>query len=47
MAGAVKGSGPVENKKTGPKENLEKKTAGKGSETAQDGREGPGVSGDG
>lgn len=47
MAGAVKGSGPAENKKTGPKEDLEKKTAGKGSETAQDGRKGPGVLGDG
>lgn len=40
MARAVKGSGPSENKKTGPKEDLEKKTAGKGAETAQDGREG-------
>lgn len=47
MARAVQGSGPAENKKTGPKEDLEKKTSGKGPETVQEGREGAGVLGDG
>jgi len=48
MARAAQGTGgPSENKKTCPKENLEQKNAGKGAETAQEGRKGAGVLGDG
>lgn len=46
MARAAQGtSGPAENKKTGPREDLERKTAGKASERPQEGREAEGVRG--